>query len=142
MELFICFNNPYVIDDDTMEWFKNSEMLGSQKLKSLINYVIDDNPNNFKSGRRQTMGKSGRKPSTEMQSLVKSEQQTAEETLSFQFKNQYLLRFDPYEHRSLLVLAAIFFDSAEAYRCIVGATGFEFFMDLLVVNGSANIKKW
>jgi hypothetical protein len=36
------------------------------------------------------MGKSGRKPSTEMQSLVKSEQQTAEETLSFQFKNQYL----------------------------------------------------
>ena len=67
---------------------------------------------------------------------------TASEEQIFDFKSQYVLRFNPYEHRSLLVLAAIFFDSAEAYRCIVGATGVEFFMDLLVVNGSANIKKW
>ncbi len=140
MELDLSIDNPFIIDDDTIDWFKNSEMLDSHDVKRLISHVITENKKdaNNNSIRMQTL--SARSDSLDPKEPAIRTQNSEEPT--FDFKNQYVLRFNPYKHRSLLVLAAIFFDSAEAYRCIVGATGVEFFMDLLVVNGSANIKKW
>jgi hypothetical protein len=138
IELVMCIENPYSINDGTIDWFKHNNLFDYEKIKRLIGHVIDDNPSNFK----ETIGKKSNKQ--EMSELKKEEMPELKHRneTHLAFKREFLLRFNPFAHRTLLVLAAIFFDSAEAYRSIVSSTGVEFFMDLLVVNGSANIKKW
>ena len=104
------FDDPYVIDDDTIEWFKNKELLESQNLRMQIGQVINDDLNDLK--------------------LVSKSKKEHRPKNAVWCKNDFELKFSPYEHRALLVCCAIFFDASEAYRNIVSATGVEFFMDM------------
>jgi hypothetical protein len=154
MELTMHIDDPYVIDDDTIDWFKKKELIESKNLKFQIGQVVNDDPN-------------------ELQKIKASKKKNRPDDVIW-FKKQFVLKFSPYEHRALLVCCAIFFDASEAYRCISAATGVEFFMDMrtslfisadlhlvlffsstsfplinpiftlhsVIVNGSANIKKW
>jgi len=119
-ELTLHFDDPYVIDDDTIEWFKNKDLFHSKNIKMQIGRAVDDDLN-------------------ELARLSSKDHQLKDVVWR---KKEFVLKFSPYEHRTLIVLASIYFDACEAYRNIVSATGVEFFMDLLLVNGSANIKKW
>ena len=110
MELTMHFDDPYVIDDDTIEWFKNKELLESQNLRMQIGQVINDDLNDLK--------------------LVSKSRKEHRPKNAVWCKNDFELKFSPYEHRALLVCCAIFFDASEAYRNIVSATGVEFFMDM------------
>jgi hypothetical protein len=132
MYLILRVENPYSINDATIDWYKCNDMFEPYSIKRLIGLVIDDNPTNFLDTGKRTEG-------TE---LRQANPNPPPNVHRLAFKKDFVLRFNPFAHRTLLVLAAIFFDAAEAYRSIVSATGVEFFMDLLVVNGSANIKKW
>ena len=129
MHLILRVENPYSINDATIDWYKCNDMFEPYSIKRLIGLVIDDNPTNFFDSKNHIELKQlNPNPFPKVHPLA--------------FKKDFVLRFNPFAHRTLLVLAAIYFDAAEAYRSIVSATGVEFFMDLLVVNGSANIKKW
>jgi hypothetical protein len=129
MPLILRVENPYSINDATIDWYKCNDMFEPHSMKRLIGLVIDDNPTNFFDSKNHIELKQlNPNPFPKVHPLA--------------FKKDFVLRFNPFAHRTLLVLAAIYFDAAEAYRSIVSATGVEFFMDLLVVNGSANIKKW
>jgi len=121
MELIMNFDDPYVIDDDTIDWFKNADMLDSVKLKRLINYVIDDNPSHFEQEkvRVRNLSRSSRtfsaqdmdaKATTpakmEMDEIKKtSEHETLKDPL-LQFKTEYLLKFNPYAHRCDVIVIA------------------------------------
>lgn len=129
LELEMLLENPYEISDNTIEWFKRNDLLDSFNIKKVIGSVIDDNPANM-----PLESKSSSNSEKELKDM------TPADTLAF--NNDFCLTFDPFKHRVLLVVAAVFYDAADAYRTVVGATGIEFFMDLLVVNGSHNIRKW
>jgi hypothetical protein len=126
--LEMCVGNPYKIDDATIDWFRRNDLLDSAKIRKLIGHVIDDNPSHFL-GANVELNQVETTPNIYFESRLV-------------FERSFLLKFNPYAHRALLVVAAIFFDSAEAYRAIVSGTGVEFFMDLLIVNSSVNAKKW
>jgi hypothetical protein len=110
LELTMHIDDPYVIDDDTIDWFKKKELLESRNLKHQIGQVFNDDP-------------------IELKKLSKSKK-ADRPTDSVWSKKDFILKFNPYEHRALLVCCAIFFDASEAYRSISAATGVEFFMDM------------
>jgi hypothetical protein len=118
--LMMHFDDPLVIDDDTIEWFKSKDMFRTKDLKLLIGRVICDDTN-------------------ELAQLKSKETQPKDAVWR---KKDFVLKYNPFEHRILIVLATIFYDACEAYRNVVSATGVEFFMDLILVNGAANMKKW
>jgi hypothetical protein len=112
--LIMNFDDPYVVDDDTIDWFKNADMLDAVKLKRLINYVIDDNPSHFKQEKERVrnLSRSSRTfPPQEMDEkattpekmeMDENEKTSEHETLKdplLQFKTEYLLKFNPYAHR-------------------------------------------
>lgn len=118
--LMMHFDDPLVIDDDTIEWFKSKDMFLTKDLKLLIGRVICDD--------------------TYELAQLKSKETQPKDTVWR--KKDFVLKYNPFEHRTLIVLATIFYDACEAYRNVVSATGVEFFMDLILVNGAANMKKW
>jgi hypothetical protein len=118
--LIMHFDDPLVIDDDTIEWFKSKDMFLTKDLKLLIGRVICDD--------------------TYELAQLKSKETQPKDTVWR--KKDFVLKYNPFEDRTLIVLATIFYDACEAYRNVVSATGVEFFMDLILVNGAANMKKW
>jgi len=58
------------------------------------------------------------------------------------FQSSEIVNWNPFRDRIILTVAAILFDSIESYRAITSSTGVESFFDLLIVNGSKNLKKW
>ena len=58
------------------------------------------------------------------------------------FQSNEVLKWNPFRDRIILTTTAIFFESVESYRCITSSTGVESFFDLLIVNGSENLRKW
>jgi hypothetical protein len=118
--LTMHFDDPLVVDDDTIEWFKSKDLFNSKQLKLLIGRVICDDTHHL--------------------AQIKSKDNTPKNTVWR--KKDFVLKYSPFEHRNLIVLAAIFYDACEAYRNVVTATGIEFFMDLIIVNGAAKMKTW
>jgi hypothetical protein len=110
LELTMHIDDPYVIDDDTIDWFKKKELLESRNLKLQIGQVFNDDPN-------------------ELQKIKKCKKENRPFDAVW-VKKEFVLKFSPYEHRALLVCCAIFYDASDAYRCITAATGVEFFMDM------------
>lgn len=125
IHLTMYFDDPLVVDDDAMTWFKSKNLLNSKTLKSLIGRVISDDV----------------KELANVNAYNQNIQNPANQKKIWR-KKDFVLTYNPYEHRSLIVLTTIFYDACEAYRNIVSATGVEFFMDLILVNGAANMKKW
>jgi hypothetical protein len=58
------------------------------------------------------------------------------------FQSDEVLKWNPFRDRIILTTAAIFFEGVESYRAITSSTGVESFFDLLIVNGSNNLRKW
>jgi hypothetical protein len=58
------------------------------------------------------------------------------------FQSNEVLKWNPFRDRIILTTTAIFFESVESYRCITSSTGVESFFDLLIINGSENLRKW
>jgi hypothetical protein len=58
------------------------------------------------------------------------------------FQSDEVLKWNPFRDRIILTIAAIFFEGVESYRAITSSTGVESFFDLLIVNGSDNLRKW
>ena len=58
------------------------------------------------------------------------------------FASDEVLKWNPFRDRIILTTAAIFFEGVESYRAITSCTGVESFFDLLIVNGSENLRKW
>jgi hypothetical protein len=58
------------------------------------------------------------------------------------FRSNETLKWNPFRDRIILATIAIFFESVESFREICSSTGVESFFDLLIVNGSKNLKKW
>jgi hypothetical protein len=110
LELTMHIDDPYVIDDDTIDWFKKKELLESRYLKMQIGQTFDDDRVELK---KLSKTKKAKRPIDAVWS-----------------KKDFILKFNPYEHRALLVSCAIFYDAYEAYRSIAAATGVEFFMDM------------
>ncbi len=58
------------------------------------------------------------------------------------FQSEEVVKWNPFRDRIILTVAAIFFEGVESYRAITSSTGVESFFDLLIVNGSENLRKW
>jgi hypothetical protein len=58
------------------------------------------------------------------------------------FETDETLRWNPFKDRIILTVAAIFLESVESYRAIVSSTGLESLCDMLIVNGSFQLRKW
>jgi hypothetical protein len=87
-------------------------------------------------------GSHGSDSAVEMNSVDKSSKQGACIFGAPVFRSNETLKWNPFRDRIILATTAIFFESVESFRQICSSTGVESFFDLLIVNGSKNLKKW
>ena len=166
----LTFDDPYVIDDNFIEYAFNDNAFDDQALASSFNRVYPGNTGSSTSissaGRfakclrsccacfkktptadtgllQKVMGAQRKSsPFTAVEMSQKSEPSPGVVFGAPIFKSNETLNWNPFRDRIILATAAIFFESVESYRAITSSTGVESFMDLLIVNGSKNLRKW
>ncbi len=164
------FEDPYVIEDNFIDYAFRANAFEYQNLVSGFNRIYSSSdatkpvtpPNCFAKCLRSCCGcffKSGASQKEDKTSLTRDGKQVKVETgipmtprltdddgtCTFGapvFQSNEVLKWNPFRDRIILTTTAIFFESVESYRCISSSTGVESFFDLLIINGSENLRKW
>jgi hypothetical protein len=155
-EITLRFDDPYVIDDKFIDYAFNSNAFDVESLTASLKRVYDekwslesDAPARPLGCIARLFGLCRKRPDpgiivTAMKAMNARKDEGIERHTfgSPTFSRNETIEWNPFQDRIILTVAAIFFESVESYRAIVAATGVESFLDMLIVNGSLNLKKW
>jgi hypothetical protein len=151
-QITLRFEDPYVIDDKFIDYAFSSNAFDAESLTASLKRVYDEK---WKSDApapplgciARLLGSFLKQPDAgtalnEVKSSVGRERNEHHTFGSPTFPRNESIEWNPFQDRIILTVAAIFFESVESYRAIVASTGVESFLDMLIVNGSLNLKKW
>ena len=150
-EITLRFDDPYVIDDKFIDYAFSSNAFDVESLTAALKRVYDEKWESDAPARppgciARLFGSCLKQPaaviSKAMNEFDSSDGSERHTFGSPTFSKNEIIEWNPFKDRVILTVAAIFFESVESYRAIVGSTGVESFLDMLIVNGSLNLKKW
>jgi hypothetical protein len=134
------FDDPYRIDDEFIDYAFSNNAFDQENLAASLKCIeLGENVTNSGDETQACDSRSEFAKNKEMRNFGEDFAATFGAPT---FETDVTLRWNPFKDRVVLTVAAIFLESIESYRAIVSATGVESFCDMLIVNGSSQLRKW